>query len=117
MHQWARPQVRRLLAVATALALLGSVAETLLPDVHDGDAAAITSIQTTGTPTPSQPTRAPDHSPDAPHVCHCIHAHLAALAADERLAPPNAPRLAAPEFRFPAPPAPRATDHFRPPIA
>ncbi|MGH7586269.1 MAG: hypothetical protein ACREMH_08485 [Gemmatimonadales bacterium] len=116
MRQRAGLQLRRILAVATALALLGSVAETPLPEIHDGVVEAM-STQNLGTPTPDQPTRAPNHSPDSPHVCHCLHAHLAAPSPGHLVAQPSASHPAVPAFHRRSPPASPAAYHFRPPIA
>lgn len=116
MRQRAWLQLRRILSVAAALALLSSVGETLVPETHDGD-VAVTSIQITSTPAPDQPTRAPNHNPDSPHICHCVHAHLAALSTDRPLVQLIEAHVAVPAFRHRPPPAPPAAFHFRPPIA
>lgn len=116
MRQQAWLRLRRILSLATVLALLSSAGEKLVPETHDGDAAVV-AIQGPGTPASDQPTRGPNHSPDSPHICHCVHAHLAALSTDRPLAQPITPHPAVPVFQRRSPPAPPAAYHFRPPIA
>ncbi|MBK8006703.1 MAG: hypothetical protein IPK12_23210 [Gemmatimonadetes bacterium] len=68
------PGFRRLLALLTCLCLIGAGLEPLLPDTCDGDRPAVTAAA-------GQPEQAPSpaHDPAAPHVCHCVHAHVAVL--------------------------------------
>lgn len=62
--------------------LAGVAVESVLPDVHDGDAAAAASVMTEqsspltgGTRTPESQDQSTGH---AVHVDHCAHAHLLA---------------------------------------
>lgn len=68
-----------------AFAFTGFSAETLIADVHDGDASAA-EVQALGALMPTldpgvHPTKAPTSVPEQPpsghsaHACHCVHAH------------------------------------------
>lgn len=76
--------VHRLTAGLVALAFMASSAETLIADVHDGDATAqeVETIESSGMALSSAlvPGDAPTENPESSsghsmHVCHCIHAH------------------------------------------
>ena len=79
--------LRRVTATFLALAFIGFSAETLIADVHDGD-ASVAEVEAAGlfaaemADQPAGIAPAPErHSGEAPstghsaHVCHCIHAH------------------------------------------
>jgi hypothetical protein len=110
---WLRP--RGILALVTGLALLGSAGEALVPETHDGDSQM--AVQHPGSPAPDRPTQLPGHSPESPHVCHCLHAHVAAPSADRPLSQPVAAHPAVPVSPHRALPTPPVAYHFRPPIA
>lgn len=106
------PGFRRLLALLTGLCLLAAGFEPLLPDTCDGDRPAAT----TAVVQPEQ-APAPAHDPAAPHVCHCVHAHVAVLDLPATLgAARPAARQAATLGATQVPAAPLAPP-LRPPIA
>lgn len=68
-----------------AFAFTGFSAETLIADVHDGD-ASVAEVQALGALMTTldqgvQPTKAPPSAPEqsssghSAHACHCVHAH------------------------------------------
>ena len=76
--------VRRFTAGLLALAFMASSAETLIADVHDGDATAqeVETIASSGNASSGVLLRGDAPSEDSEkssghsmHVCHCIHAH------------------------------------------
>lgn len=77
----------RLFRAAALLAVLGMIlgwAEASLPDVHDGHGAAEPEaawMQLSHGHPPPPSSQEPGHAPQAPHSCHCIHAHAPALPA------------------------------------
>lgn len=84
-----RFMIRWLGGLCVALAVGGSALESLIPDVHDGDAVSLGTSSTVAapgalaqdlgshhTPGPDLPA-APHH---AQHVDHCAHAHVATPA-------------------------------------
>lgn len=112
------PWLFRAISLVVLAALLGGMAETLIADVHDGDAP--TSVSTTLAASDAQAPAAPEaprHTPDSPHTCHCVHAHVITLPAAETVA--DLPPIRAPQFlsmeRALASVAPEP--HFRPPVA
>lgn len=115
MKRLAAPRWRIAIALLTALGLLGAGLEPLLPDTHDGDASGSTVAAASAAPNPSTPI--PAHSPEAPHVCHCLHAHFAAVTATgEPLVAPTS-FVEVPQFQAQSAVAAPPTRHFRPPIA
>lgn len=83
------PWIRRTLAIIAMANLAGVAVEFNLPDVHDGDAAAVAPVVTTQSSplagsggTPQSQDQSSGH---AVHVDHCAHAHL--LAAVEEIQP------------------------------
>ena len=86
------PLVRRLTSAFLALVFMGFTAETLIADVHDGDASAAEIEAISGgaamgaNEAPSSPTPfVPDESSSghSAHACHCVHAHGGLLGAAE----------------------------------
>lgn len=109
---------RRVAALAVAFCALGTQAERLLPDLHDGDAEIAHVAGADSQKEPARgPTEAPAHSSQAVHVDHCAHAHVFASSqgpgdAFFAVSAMGAPRTAAP---FPA--SVTAAPLSRPPIA
>lgn len=112
----------RLFRAAALLAVLGTLLgwmEVAIPDVHDGHTAtppeAGAGFLAHGHPSP--PAGEPGHAPQAPHTCHCIHAHAPALPA----APHGAPRPGPHHLRFAslerAPASVTPEPRVRPPVA
>lgn len=113
------PRFFRAAALIVTAALIAGMAELVIADVCDAQAASVTA--TIG-PAPSTTAGADlggraKHAPESPHTCHCVHAHVITLPSTGNLA--ASPRVFSPEFisvqRVPAsfPPEP----HFRPPVA
>jgi hypothetical protein len=113
----------RLFRAAALFAVLGMVLgwmELAVPDVHDGHGAAEFDdgawTQLSDGP-PSAPADEPGHAPQAPHTCHCIHAHAPALPA----ATGESPRLSTNRLGVASTEATLASftpdPHFRPPVA
>src|SRR5262245_61479758 len=71
---------RRILALVLVTSLFGSTAESLLADVHDGDASAA-ELAAAGGPSGVCPEGVAEHASPAgetghsTHVCHFGHAH------------------------------------------
>lgn len=113
----------RLFRAAALLATLGMILgwmEIAMPDVHDGHGTAEPEtgawVQLSHGHPPA-PAEAPDHAPQSPHTCHCVHAHAPALpaaAGDSQLSAARYPKFASTQ-RAPASVAPEP--HFRPPVA
>lgn len=98
--------------------------ETVIADVHDGDAspselANATAGATAGlVPTPAQtdgPVKAPN--PHSGHVCHCAHAHGGLSASAPGLSAPPLRHDVAPVLRVIRPAKVDLDVHLRPPIA
>jgi hypothetical protein len=114
------PGLFRLAALLATLGIFLGWMEVSVPDVHDGhgtaerEAGAWTQLSH-GHP-PASP-EAPGHPPQAPHTCHCIHAHAPAMPA--RL--DDQPRLDASDLVFSSVEHQLASitpePHFRPPVA
>jgi hypothetical protein len=113
----------RLFRAAALLAVLGMILgwmEVAMPDVHDGHGNAELEtgawIQLSHGHPPA-PSEEPGHAPQAPHSCHCIHAHAPALpaATDASLRPSTN------QLDFASTEAALASvtpdPHFRPPVA
>jgi hypothetical protein len=113
----------RLFRAAALLATLGMILgwmEVAMPDVHDGHGNAEPEtgawVQLShGHPPASQD--APGHAPQAPHTCHCVHAHAPALPA----ASEESPRPSMHHLDFASTDRALASftpePHFRPPVA
>ena len=108
----------RVIAFLMAVGFASSLSEQFTPELHDGDATAagVAFGGASQSQAPSLPS-APDHAPDAPHICHCLHVHVA-------WAPPSATvKLVIAEHRdgiaehTVAPKSVIPSPHFRPPIA
>lgn len=92
MDLFRRPLARRILTLLLGLALMASLGESGIADVHDGDATHAELDRATGasherhadSSLPERPADPYETSPDHPdhpvHVCHCIHVHLGLLA-------------------------------------
>jgi hypothetical protein len=92
MHPFRRLLARRILTLLLGLALVASLGESGIADVHDGDATHAELDRATGASHEShatgslaeQPADRDATSPGGPdhpvHVCHCIHVHLGVLA-------------------------------------
>lgn len=104
------------LAVPTALFVLGAGAERVLPDTHDGD-AGIAVADLAGTTSSDRPAPTPSHSPDAPHLCHCLHVHVAEIMDAEPLRLAASPARSVPLFRARGYASVPSLRLFRPPIA
>jgi len=111
------PRLFRLAALLVGVGMLAGWMEIAIPDVHDGHGAQ----PETGTylshgHAPSSPA-APDHAPQSPHTCHCVHAHAQAMPATA--AAPLRPSIKHLDFssteRILHSVAPQP--HFRPPVA
>lgn len=113
----------RLFRAAALLAVLGMVLgwmERAVPDVHDGhgdvepEAGAWVQLSHGHPPAPADD---PGHAPQAPHTCHCIHAHAPALptTAGEppRLSTHHRDYVSTKRVLASVTPQP----HFRPPVA
>jgi hypothetical protein len=112
----------RLFRAAALFAVLGMILgwmELAMPDVHDGhgDADPEAGWVQLSHGHPPVPSEEPGHEPQAPHTCHCIHAHASALptAADASPRPSVDPLRFALTERALASVAPEP--HFRPPVA
>jgi hypothetical protein len=113
----------RLFRAAALVAILGMILgwmEVAMPDVHDGhgnaepETGAWVHLSHGHPPVPSEE---PGHAPQAPHTCHCVHAHAPALpaAADPSARPSHDSLRFAFTQRALASVAPQP--HFRPPVA
>ena len=108
---------RRALACWALFGVITAPLETLIPELHDGDAQQQLIVQPVGDASASTTT------PHAPadghgfHVDHCYHSHLAGLAVTADAA--AVPSSKAPEFDLTtlAPPSLALPPHRRPPIA
>lgn len=116
------PRLFRAAALLVAAALIGGMAETLIADVCDGDAATrsaavLATIEAAPSGPPSSDGGVPGHTPESPHTCHCVHAHVVTLPSSGSVA--VSPPVFSPEFistdRAPLSVAPEP--HFRPPVA
>ena len=67
--------LRRIMALAVALAVVSGPLEALIPDTHDGDSHAL-SMTATDAPAHQDSDASREH---AVHVDHCSHGHLIAL--------------------------------------
>lgn len=75
-HVW----LRRALAIFAMANLCGVALESVLPDVHDGDAVAVSALAEHVSPMPGgsgAPSR-DETTGHAVHVDHCAHAHVLA---------------------------------------
>jgi hypothetical protein len=117
------PRIFRVAALVAILGMLLGWAETAMPDVHDGHGAAEPEaawVQLSHGHVPASPEAPPapsGHEPQAPHSCHCIHAHAPALPS------PGGEAFRASAGRPPFASTQRALasvapePHFRPPVA
>lgn len=108
--------LRQLLTVVIALALSASVLEAVVPDVHDGDAAATTTALHDGSDSGGEQHRLPHDAPHGVHVEHCGHAHLASLATGPRLDIPRVTPSRAPVIHIARLESIAMPPAFRPPI-
>lgn len=114
------PRVFRLAALFAILGMLLGWAEAALPDVHDGHGAAEPEaawVQLSHGHVPPAPAEAPGHEPQAPHTCHCIHAHAPALHAPGAPPPRADGRTLAFLLTRHALASVAPEPHFRPPVA
>jgi hypothetical protein len=115
------PRLFRAAALLVVAALIGGMAETLIADMCDVDAAASASVFASVGPAPgglfSTDGGTSQHVPQSPHTCHCIHAHVITLPSLGSVA--VFPPVLSPEYistqRAPLSVAPEP--HFRPPVA
>ena len=91
-----------------------SVFEELIPEYHDGDAASATWVDSSA---PSDAPQAPSHSPDATHVCHCVHAHALSVVERPVAAQSWLRGYDALNGNATYPRSPALPHHLRPPIA
>ena len=86
------PLIRRLTSAFLAVVFMGFSAETLIADVHDGDASAaeiqalsgLAAIDGQAAPSSETPSPPDDSSSGhSAHACHCVHAHGGLLGATE----------------------------------
>ena len=107
---------RRLVGAALIMAgVLSGSLERLLPDVHDGDGSgAATFVAAAGSHTPAP---APEHDPTSPHICHCLHVHVADLAIASVVAPEKPATAPHPTLVMRRPPSASLSPALRPPIA
>lgn len=115
------PGLFRAAALLAVLGLILGWMEPAVPDVHDGHGTAEPEsgawVQLAHGHPAAPPAQEPGHAPQAPHTCHCIHAHAPALpAAGDRApwSPAHRPGFALAQAAL-ASVAPEP--HFRPPVA
>jgi hypothetical protein len=113
------PRAFRLAALLAILGMLLGWMEVAVPDVHDGHGdveAEVGARLTHDHPPPSAPHPA-DHPAEAPHTCHCVHAHAPALPA--RTGEPPRASVTSPRFALGerAPDSVAREPHIRPPVA
>lgn len=117
------PRLFRIAALLATLGMLLGWAEAAMPDVHDGHGAAEpeaawVQLSHGHVPAaPEAPAEAPGHEPQAPHSCHCIHAHAPALHAPGTLSPRADARALPFAFTQRALASVAPEPHFRPPVA
>ncbi|HEX6038999.1 hypothetical protein [Longimicrobium sp.] len=116
-------RVPRLFRAAALLAFLGMALgwmELAVPDVHDGHGAAEPEagawVQLSHGHPPAS-SQEPGHAPQAPHTCHCIHAHAPALPAAAGASPRVPPRHPDSSSTERALASVAPEPHFRPPVA
>ena len=70
------------MGLVAVFAFSASTLEVLIPDVHDGDVrgSLIVDAGVGHNTAPTPPSDAPARPHPAPHVDHCTHAHVAAVA-------------------------------------
>jgi hypothetical protein len=114
------PRCFRAAALLAALGMVLGWMEITVPDVHDGHGTAEPEagawVQLSHGHPPASPEE-PGHAPQAPHTCHCIHAHAPAMPAAAAESPrpvSQHPGFSSTE-RALASVAPEP--HFRPPVA
>jgi hypothetical protein len=113
------PRLFRIAALLAALGMLLGWAEAAMPDVHDGHGTAEPEaawVQLSHGHVPA-PAEAPGHEPQAPHTCHCIHAHAPALHAAGTVSPRADARALAFFLTRRALASVAPEPHFRPPVA
>lgn len=108
---------RRALACLALFGVITAPLETLIPELHDGDAQRQLIVQSVGDVSASTTTPHAPASGHGFHVDHCCHSHLAGLAVTADAA--AVPSAKAPEFDLTAlaPPSLALPPHKRPPIA
>lgn len=109
--------IRSLRKAVTTL-LLGAVvvaaAESLAPELHDGDSGTVVHVDVSSQQHSGSPLDG--HATDAAHLCHCLHAHVGSLPARSVVTfSAVAIRLAASRASD-APPSAVPSAPFRPPI-
>ena len=98
-----RPRKHSAIRALTALCLILGFSlfttESLIAEVHDGDADTghVASVESTGAHHDGAiPTDGPDRPPHAAHVCHCVHAHAGVTSPRQSLSVVEPGRSSAP---------------------
>lgn len=112
MRDWLSGLKRMVMGLAL-VAMVSGPLEQVLPDAHDGHFSA--TVAETGLP--DQGSTPPGHPPSSPHTCHDLHNHTVFLRATDPLPMPVGITADREQLVIPQPPAARAQDTFRPPIA
>lgn len=120
MNRRGRSRFLRFAALLAALGLLLGWMEGVVPDVHDGHRAVPPdgdAWEQLAHGHSSVPAERSGHAPEAPHTCHCVHAHTAALASEAQAPARGAP--ASSDLSSAARPLASVTPepHLRPPVA
>lgn len=110
---------RRAAVLLAALGVLLAQVEVLLPEEHDGDAAAVQLVAGAAIEhEPAPPAKAPVPQPEhTAHVDHCAHAHVFATDATQERNDSPGIVSGVPETRIVRLTSVSSPPHLRPPIA
>ena len=115
---WRAGWLRRAVAVLLAIAFVGFSAETLIADVHDGDASAAELAAYADAPASGTvPDSSPAQDEHAVHVCHCVHAHGGVSDQRVALVPIHVGASLVVGASVRTPPSVTLELHLRPPVA
>lgn len=105
---------RRLVGATLIMAgVLGGGLERLLPDVHDGDGSGSATFLAGA----ESHAPAPTHDPASPHICHCLHVHVADLSVATMTELEQPATVTHPTLVMRRPPSAPLSPALRPPIA
>lgn len=108
---------RLALAMMMAAGFAVSTAEALIPEYHDGDAAAVAAGGAGQMNGPAESNPAPRHQPGQTHVCHCVHPPAVGMIESGLTSLVPGHRLLLPPAADSAPPCRVVPPQLRPPIA
>ena len=113
--------IRSLIALFVALGFGLFTTESLIADVHDGDADTghVASVETSGAHHDGGriPLDGPVKAPHAAHVCHCVHAHASLTSTAQTLSVPSPTHASAPIGAVHRMASAEREPQLRPPIA